>query len=177
MLFIFSPQGVGTFPQCSPDTPIIGSICKSLDGILGDAAYNALLQDTLFQANYYRDPGLTNTSDYLTYSQLANWGNENPASVNASYKTNFAKTSKFVWVKGTEDTVVWPQDGEWWGAPDPSDPWKKVDTYKDTLWYTGDLFGLKTADLAGKHNFESFPGEHIRMTNAELAGWLKKYFM
>ena len=39
------------------------------------------------------------------------------------------------------------------------------------------ILHLKTADEAGKNHFESFPGEHIRMTNAELAGWLKKYFI
>jgi palmitoyl-protein thioesterase len=167
--------GVGTFPQCSPDTPIIGGICKSLDGILGLAAYTSIMQDTLFQANYYRDPGLTNSSAYLDHSQLADWGNEK--TINATYKANFAKSSKFVWVEGTEDTVVWPREGEWWGAPDPSDPWKKVDPMNETLWYTKDTFGLKTADEAGKNNFESFPGEHIRMTNAELKEWLQKYFM
>ena len=46
----------------------------------------------------------------------------------------------------------------------------------ETRWYTEDLFGLKTASEAGKNHFESFKGEHIRFTDAELMGWLEKYF-
>ena len=30
---------------------------------------------------------------------------------------------------------------------------------------------------AGKNYFESFKGEHIRFTEAELYGWLDKYFV
>ena len=43
--------------------------------------------------------------------------------------------------------------------------------------YTGDTFGLRTADEAGKNSFESFKGQHIRFTEAELNGWLDKYFV
>jgi hypothetical protein len=46
-----------------------------------------------------------------------------------------------------------------------------------TTWYTGDTFGLKTADDAGKNFFESFAGQHIRFTEPELFGWLDKYFV
>jgi hypothetical protein len=35
---------------------------------------------------------------------------------------------------------------------------------------------LKTADEAGKLNFESFDGQHIQFTEAELLGWLDTYF-
>ena len=61
-----------------------------------------------------------------------------------------------------------------------------------TCRYKEDLFGLKTADDAGKNFFESFNGnvrthtctrmrariqmQHIRMTKAELFAWLDKYF-
>jgi len=98
--------------------------------------------------------------------------------VNAEYKANWAKTEKFVWVKGTEDTVVWPREGEWWGAMSevPGEEFKTVNTMKDTRWFKEDLFGLATADKAGKNHFESFKGEHIRMTEEELFGWLDKYF-
>merc|ERR1711935_132038 len=102
----------------------------------------------------------------------------NEATVNPTYKANWAKTDKFVWVMGTEDTVVWPREGEQWGAMStvPGEEFKTVNAMKDTRWYTEDTFGLKTADEAGKNHFESFKGEHIRMTETELFSWFDKYF-
>jgi len=168
--------GVGAFPQCNPQWPVVGTVCKALTEVLGALAYNPLSQGILFQADYFRDPSKLNSSAYLKNSQLAQWNNE--ATVNVQYKANWAKTSKFIWVKGTEDTVVWPREGEWWGAMSelPGEEFKTVNTMKDTRWYKGDLFGLKTADEAGKNHFESFKGEHIRFTETELFGWFDKYF-
>jgi len=45
-----------------------------------------------------------------------------------------------------------------------------------TAWYETDSFGLRTADAAGKNNYESFDGNHIQFTDAELYAWLDKYF-
>jgi palmitoyl-protein thioesterase len=42
--------------------------------------------------------------------------------------------------------------------------------------YLEDKFGLRTADEAGKIFFESFDGDHLQFTTAELEGWLDKYF-
>ena len=118
------------------------------------------------------------------------------------------KTDKFVLVKGTEDSVVWPREGEWFGAMDPADPWGTVLPMNQTAWYAleaptprpslslsvtelslpphlllarphrylEDKFGLRTADEAGKIFFESFDGDHLQFTTAELEGWLDKYF-
>ena len=167
--------GVGAFPQCSPEIPVVGpTVCKGLAEVLGDLAYNKLVQDILFQANYYRDPAKTSDASYLKNSRLAQWNGE--GEVNATYVANWAKTDNFIWVEGTLDTVVWPRQGEQWGAMDPKDPWKTVLPMNETDWYTKDSFGLKTADEAGKNHFESFVGEHIRMTDAQLMGWLEKYF-
>lgn len=168
--------GVGAFPQCNPQWPAIGPVCKALTEVLGVAAYNELSQGILFQADYFRDPSRVNASAYLAHSQLADWNNEKD--INPAYKANWAKTKKFVWVKGTLDTVVWPREGEWWGAMStvPGEEFKTVNKMKDTRWYKEDLFGLKTADDAKKNFFESFVGEHIRMTEKQLFSWIDKYF-
>merc|ERR1712195_349629 len=168
--------GVGAFPSCSPQIPVAGAVCKALTEVLGALAYNPLSQGILFQADYFRDPSRVNASSYLKHSQLAEWNNE--ATVNPTYKANWAKTDKFVWVMGTEDTVVWPREGEQWGAMStvPGEEFKTVNAMKDTRWYKEDTFGLKTADEAGKNHFESFKGEHIRMTETELFSWFDKYF-
>jgi palmitoyl-protein thioesterase len=168
--------GVGAFPVCSPQIPVVGGVCKALTEVLGALAYNPLSQGILFQADYFRDPSRVNASSYLKNSQLAQWNNEGTA--NLTYNANWAKTEKFVWVMGTEDTVVWPREGERWGAMStvPGEEFKTVDAMKDTRWYKEDTFGLRTADEAGKNHFESFKGQHIRMTEEELFGWFDKYF-
>jgi len=169
--------GVGAFPQCSPNTPIIGGVCKVLTSVLGDLAYDSLVQKHLFQANYFRDPSKVPTDSYRKHSQLAAWNGESGADMSAE-KANWAKTQKFVWIEGTLDTVVWPREGEQWGAVSANYPKDlSITPMKQTHWYTADTFGLKTADEAGKNFFEKFVGEHIRFTDKELYGWLDKYFV
>jgi len=169
--------GVGAFPMCSPQIPVVGGACAALTEVLSALAYNPLVQGILFQADYFRDPSKVNSSSYLKHSQLAHFNNEGEE-VNSDYKANWAKTQKFIWVEGTKDTVVWPRAGEWWGAMSEvkGEEFKVVVPMNETRWYKEDLFGLKTADEAGKNFFESFAGQHIRMTETELFGWLDKYF-
>ena len=166
--------GVAAWPQCSPAGKLIGPVCRALAEVLGDLAYLKIVQDVLFQANYYRDPLRLKDDAYLSNSRLAHWNGESHA--NATWRANFLRTEKFVWVEGTRDTVVFPRDGEHWAAPDPADPWKDVQAMKQTAWYASDAFGLRTADAQGKHAFESFAGQHIDFTDEELFGWLDKYF-
>lgn len=167
--------GVGAFPNCSPQSSLIGGMCQALTEVLSTLAYNPAVQGLLFQADYFRDPSKTDSDAYKSYSQLAQWGNEGYV-INETLKENFAKTDQYVWVLGTEDTVVWPREGEWFGAMDPEDPWNTVLPMNETAWYKDDLFGLRTADEAGKNNFESFDGNHLDFSETELVSWLQEYF-
>lgn len=170
--------GVAAFPNCGPGAPVIGSICEEIAEVLGPAADLEIVQDVLFQANYYRDPKATHNESYMANNQLAQWNGEGKT-VNASYKTNFLKTTTNVWVKGTLDTVVWPRESEQWQSPDSSaaDPFKApILKMENTNWYTSDAFGLKTAAEDQKMFYEEFKGEHIRMTEVELFSWISKYF-
>jgi palmitoyl-protein thioesterase len=117
--------GVGAFPDCSPQGKVIGGVCQALTEVLSSLAYNSFVQGLLFQADYFRDPSKTDSDSYKKYSQLAQWENEG-STANVTLNENFAKTEQFVWVKGNEDTVVWPREGEWFGAMDPNDPWNTV---------------------------------------------------
>jgi len=152
-----------------------GGACEALDEVLSVFAYTPTIQGLIFQADYFRDPAKTNTTNYKHYSQLAQWENEGET-VDPMLNSNFARTESFVWVLGTQDTVVWPREGEWWGAMDPKDPWNTVLPMNETAWYLDDTFGLRTADEAGKNHFESFYGNHLEFSTAELMGWLRKYF-
>ena len=74
-----------------------------------------------------------------------------------------------------DDEMVWPKEGEHWGAPDPNDPFNKVLPMKETEWFQKDLFGLKTAEEAGKNAFESFPGDHLRFSDEDFKRWVITY--
>ena len=44
----------------------------------------------------------------------------------------------------TQDKMVWPAEGEQWGAPNPDDPYNgNILPMNQTEWYVNDLFGLK----------------------------------
>ena len=62
-------------------------------------AYTEFSQKHSFQANYWRDPRPEQYSNYVQYSQLAQWNNEDPHHKNTTYNVNYSKTTKFVWIK------------------------------------------------------------------------------
>ena len=97
--------------------------------------------------------------------------------MNSTLNENYGKTNRFVWIMAEEDRVVWPPEGEHWGAPNPSDPFDIIDPMNQTEWYRKDLFGLKAADENGKNHFESFSGNHLEFSLEEFDGWVKKYLM
>lgn len=164
--------GVAAIPQCNP-AGLGGFICKAIANLAGDFAYNGLVQAHLFQADYLRVPGKETGNAYKTHSQLAAWNNEG-ATTNSTFKDNFLKTKKYVMVKAMGDTMVFPNEGEWWGHFKDS-KMKEVVPMNQTEWYTSDLFGLKTADQAGRIHFETTPGNHLQFTEAELYGWVDQY--
>jgi len=92
---------------------VLGPICRGVANILGDFAYNWLVQGILFQADFLRVPSKVNTTGYQEHSQLGQWNNE-VKSANSTFKENFGKTNKFVMVKAMKDTMVFPNDGEWY---------------------------------------------------------------
>jgi palmitoyl-protein thioesterase len=164
--------GTGAVPYCRPEeleknpstsssTSMTFSMCDLLMEQASKRAYTDFAQKHSFQANYWRDPRPGMFEMYQKYAQLAVWNNE-AGFVNETFKENWAKTQAFVWVLATEDGMVFPAEGEQWCAPDPTNPFQSILPMKETAWYQDDLFGLRTADEAGKNNFESFEGDHLR---------------
>jgi len=167
-------SGVAGFPNCNPDG-LLGIVCKQLSHLCGDLSYTSITQGLLFQIDYFRDPMRVNTDAYKKHSQIAAWNNEGDV-VNATFKENFGKTKRFAMIKAEKDSMVYPNEGEWWGHFKDNDL-KTVLTMKETQWYQQDLFGLKTADEAGKIFFNSTPGNHLQFGLEDLAGWVDQYFV
>ncbi|KAK3236956.1 hypothetical protein CYMTET_52937 [Cymbomonas tetramitiformis] len=166
--------GVASFPKCDP-SGLLGPVCKLLDRYLvGPIAYTKFAQNLLFQADYFRDPKQVDSSDYKANSQMAQWNNEGNT-VDPTIKENFAKTKRFAMIKAEKDTMIYPNDGEWWGCFDTDGSTRLA--MKDTRWYKEDLFGLKTADEAGKLFFNTTDGDHLQFSEAQLYGWADQYFL
>jgi len=181
--------GTGALPNCFPKLQLQdpaenvrsttsgrSSICDLLEEQASKRAYSKFYQDHNFQAGYWRDPRPSEKQAYQTYSQLAQWNNEGSV-INETYKANWALTDKFIWIKADRDEMVWPAEGEWFGAPDPTDPFNKdkILPTNETEWYTRDLFGLKTAEEAGKNVYESFDGDHLQFTDDMFKQWVTNY--
>jgi len=166
--------GVASFPKCNP-SGLLGPVCNELDRfIVGPLAYTKFVQNRLFQANYFRDPKHVNSASYKANSQIAQWNNEGDK-IDPTIPTNFGKTKRFVMIKAEKDSMIYPNDGEWWGALD-SDGKTRL-AMKDTEWYKKDLFGLKTADEAGKIFYNTTEGDHLQFSHAQLYGWMDKHFI
>ncbi|KAG7374140.1 palmitoyl protein thioesterase [Nitzschia inconspicua] len=174
--------GEGTVPGCFPNKSVdlqeqfqVGGFCDLLLEQASRRAYTEFAQQHSFQAGYWRDPRRKEQEAYYQYSQLARWNNEGPQNKNETLNANYAKTSKFVWVKATEDSMVWPKEGEQWGCPDPDDPFTHILPMNETEWYKEDLFGLKTAQEAGKNYFETFVGDHLQFSMQDFNRWITTY--
>jgi palmitoyl-protein thioesterase len=147
--------------------------CRFLTETASTSAYTEFAQRHSFQANYWRD--VEQYEKYLTYSQLAVWNNEVSHDDAETYKTNWGKTKQFVWVMATDDELVYPTESEHWGEPVAGTA-NDVRLMKDTDWYKNDLFGLQTAEQAGRNAFETFVGNHLQFSLDDLERWVTTYF-
>jgi palmitoyl-protein thioesterase len=170
-------MGVAAFPSCFTQEKPLGLICKVFAEVLGDFAYLKLAQNILFQAGYFRAPTRVASNAYLSNSMIGHLNNEDPSSANKTFNENFGKVNQLAMVKALEDSMVYPNEGEHWGALPDGSYSKTALAMKDTKFYQQDLFGLKTADSAGKIAYETTTGDHLEFNATQLYGWVEKYFM
>lgn len=168
-------MGVASLPQCNITD---SAICKAVDEILiGHAVYDSFVQNHLAQANYYRDP--MKLATYREKGHFLNDLNNEKTGVphNPAYKTNLMKLQKLALVKALGDTMVWPNDSEWFG-------FFKDNSTKSTFdgkttqgpWETEDWFGLEDMIKADKIDYLTTPGNHLQFDTAFLKSLVDTYF-
>jgi len=167
--------GVAGFPNCDP-SGLLAPVCSLLAGVCGAAAYEPFSQNLLFQADYFRDPKRYTDAKYLANSEIAQWNQENPSNQNATWVENFKSVKKYAMIKALKDTMIFPNEGEWWGQYAPGSL-KDIQKMEDTDNYKLDRWGLKTVHEAGKMVFNTTAGNHLQFTQEELYFWLDNYLV
>lgn len=161
--------GVAGFPGCSPDH----DLCVAFDELLGALAYYPRVQEGLAQANYYRDPLKIDT--YLANDTfLADINNEQTP--HEEYATKWQELESVCLVKANGDTVVIPNESEWFGAYQDGSAFEDIWTFEETPWYTEDLFGLRSLNEAGRVFFNVTEGNHLDFETDYLLDLVGIYF-
>jgi palmitoyl-protein thioesterase len=152
-------MGVATVPECHS-----GWFCNTVNFIVDLGVYSELAQSNIGPAGYYKDQYTYKL--YLEKSNfLADLNNERSAK-NSTYKAKFGALEGVQLIKFTEDTVVDPQESEWFGyyALDS----KNLTTLNQTQLYQEDFIGLKGLYDSGKVEFVAIAAQHLQMTMAQV---------
>jgi len=167
-------MGVASLPQCNTTA----TICDLVDQILSNhAVYDSFVQEHLAQANYYRDP--KNLDTYRKQGLFLNDINNEKAGAdpNPDYATKLNSVNKIALVKALGDTMVWPNDSEWFGFFHDASVKEKYDGQTTQgPWQTENWFGLKTLEDAGKVEYHTTPGNHLQFPETFLDQMVQAYF-
>ncbi|RDD40136.1 Palmitoyl-protein thioesterase 1 [Trichoplax sp. H2] len=151
-------QGVYGFPRCPGNS---SELCNLLRQLLNQGVYVPFIQDNVTPAEYWQDP--LNKKEYKQKSVfLADINQER--GINATYKKNLMKLSKFVMVKFENDTVVQPKASEWFGFYKENST-SETFTLQQSRLYKEDWLGLKAMDHAKKLVFLKTEGDHLQFSN------------
>jgi palmitoyl-protein thioesterase len=160
-------MGVATMPNCHE-----GWFCNAVNSIIDLGVYTSFVQSHIGPAGYYKDQHKYKT--YLKMSDfLADLNNER-TDKNQTYKANFSALEGLQLIKFTKDTVVDPQESEWFGyyALDS----KNLTTLNQTELYQQDFIGLKGLYDHGKVQFVAIAGQHLQMTSAQVDEFIVPFF-
>jgi len=158
-------QGVADIPNC---VSVNSTVCSIVEELLAYGAYLSFVQETVVQAQYFKDP--LDISTYLQSSIFIADINNEKQSKNAQYKKNLVTLNNFVMFKFDNDTVVVPRESEWFGFFKDGSISEKL-TLQQMPIYQQDWIGLRALDSQGKLHFLDCPGNHMRFT----LDWFTKY--
>ena len=149
-------MGVASFPQCEQ-----GLFCGVLRDMLDTGAYIPFFQKRISPAGYYRDPYKYN--EYVKGCEFLPIINNQQATKTASYTSSLSSLDLMLLIKFTKDTVVDPQESEWFGYY-ADNSMRSVLTMNQTEDFENDWLGLRTLSEAGKIELVAIPAQHLQMT-------------
>ncbi|KJE88907.1 palmitoyl protein thioesterase [Capsaspora owczarzaki ATCC 30864] len=162
-------QGVYGFPKCPGAN---STLCEVTRRLLNIGAYVDWIQATLVQAEYWQDP--FNLKEYEEKNIFLADINNQKGTINQTYIDNLNSLNKMVLVKFTEDTMVQPRESEWFGFYAPGQD-KQIISMNQTDIYQQNLLPLRTMEQAGKIDFLSVVGDHLRFTDAWFVSTIIPY--
>ena len=135
--------------------------------------------ETLWQAQYYRDPDQLPL--YLSRNHfLPDINGEVDDAANKTYRAHLESLNKLVLVLFAQDTTVVPKESSWFGSYAPADA--EVITTERTVipmrlqpLYTENRIGLRTLDERGDLELVSCEGEHMQITTKCWQPLIKRY--
>lgn len=161
-------NGISEFESCGYND----WICNGAEALLRSGRWTNFAQSRVVPAQYFRDP--RELDQYLEHSNfLADINNEREVK-NETYKKNLASLNKFAMFMFADDTVAVPKQSALFAEVDAATG--KVTSLQDRKIYQEDWLGLKQLDEAGKLDFETVPGQHMRLSNKVLHRTFQKYF-
>ena len=149
-------MGVASFPQCEH-----GFACGLLRDALDTGAYFSFFQHHIAPAGYFKDP--YKYSDYVKHCEFLPILNNEQPTKNANFTSNMVNLELVQLIKFTKDTVVDPQESEWFGFYE-QDSMKTVQLWNETESYQQDWLGLKSLVEANKVQWVQIPAQHLQMT-------------
>jgi palmitoyl-protein thioesterase len=167
-------MGVASIPQCPLTVPVLNLLCRAIDGIVDLGVYWPFVQNSLAQANYFRNS--LNLDRYRKSGHFLPYiNNEVQGKQNTTYTKNFEALEKLVLVMASGDTMVHPKESEHFGFFKDGSLSELV-AMKDAAWYKENWFGLRTLDAAGKIDTYSTPGNHLQFGLKFLLQMVRQYF-
>ena len=151
-------RGVSSIPGCYDS----GIFCDLIDTIAENFVYFDKIQDLIGPAGYYRDP--KQLEAYLEHSAFLPYAN-NEKNFQESIRERTSALHGAMYVMFDEDTTVYPRESEWFHELQEDG---SILPLEETLLYIEDHIGLKALVEDGRAVFESFPGEHLQMTDEEI---------
>jgi palmitoyl-protein thioesterase len=169
-LSIDSPQmGIGVLPKI-----VCGMVCDWINSLFYKVVYSEYLQANIGASGFFKNP--YDMDSYLIYSSfLADLNNEGHAK-NETYKENFKKLEKAMFVKNSNDTVIIPKETAWFEFFEPGSV-DKVIPLQESDFYRNDYIGLRYLVENNRTQFIEWDGDHVSFTLSDVQKYLLDFFV
>ena len=159
--------------QCSPAGKLIGPVCRAPPRFWA-TSYLKIVQDVLFQANYYRDPLLTRGRRVPVRTRGWPTGTASPTRTRRR-RANFLRTEKVRLGRGHQGHGSLPARRRALGRAGPGRPLEARAAHE-----AGSMVRVRRVRPAdggrpGQARLRVDAGQHIDFTDEELFGWLDKW--